>query len=628
MKKKFFKRAGALIIAGCLLAGTLAGCSNNTSSTDSAASSSSATEDGTYTLQVESIDGQTVSGTIGELTQATAPSSTTDSSTSSTDGTTSATSSGTSTTDGTTSATSGGAESDGSSMPSDMPSGAPSGMPSGDSDAMPSGDMGDMPSGDMPSDASGGMPGGGGGAQFTAGTETIEFTISNDAVITVESTTGSQTGTIDDIVVGSVLEVTISGGTATDVTVKNITGSGGADASADASFGGSSTVTNGTSANTIDTDSDISDESYTSTGDDENALRVDSATVTLDGVTIEKSSGESSNTEDGDFYGQNAAFLALNGATVTITDSTFTSSAQNGNGVFSYGEGTTVNISDSTIRTTENNSGGIQTTGGGTMNATNLDIETQGNSSAAIRSDRGGGTVIVDGGTYTTNGTGSPAVYSTADITVSNATLIGNASEGVVIEGMNSVELVDTDVTGSMQGTYGTSSENIHAIMIYQSMSGDANVGTSSFSASGGSITSLQGDLIYVTNTSCTIDLSSVELTLANDTLLRIEGNDASQGWGTVGANGGDVVFTADAQVLKGNIIVDDISTLGLTLSNGSSFTGAINTDGAAGDVSVTLDSNSTWTLTGDSYITTFNGDASDIVANGYTVYVNGTALA
>ena len=198
-------------------------------------------------------------------------------------------------------------------------------------------------------------------------------------------------------------------------------------------FGGSGTVTQGTSATTITEDGTYSSTSYSSTGDDENALRVDGATVTLDSVTVDKSAGSSSNTEDGDFYGQNASLLATNGANVTIKNATVNSSAQNGNGIFSYGAGTTVNVSDSTITTTADNSGGIQTTGGGTTNAANLTVNTSGNSAAAIRSDRGGGTVVVDKGTYTSNGYNSPAVYSTADVTVSNASLTANNSESLVI---------------------------------------------------------------------------------------------------------------------------------------------------------------------------------------------------
>ena len=147
---------------------------------------------------------------------------------------------------------------------------------------------------------------------------------------------------------------------------------------------------------------------------------------------------------------------------------------------------------------------GIQTTGGGTTSASNLVVETSGNSSAAIRSDRGGGTVNVSGGAYTSNGYNSPAVYSTADITVKNANLTANNSEALVIEGKNSITLEDCYVTGNMSDTKGTSSsENVHNVMIYQSMSGDADVGTSVFSMTGGSLVGSSGDMFYITNTQC-----------------------------------------------------------------------------------------------------------------------------
>ena len=494
--------------------------------------------------------------------------------------------------------------------------GAPGEAPSGDA---PGGDApsGEAPSGEAPSgDAPGGqMPG---GSSFEASGESITFTLTDDTAITLEYLQGSDEGNADDIAVGSVLEVVLDeDNQAVSVTVRNLNAGGG--------FGGSGEVTNGTSANTITEDTEVDSETYTSTGDDENALRVDGATVTLKDITIEKTAGSSSNTEDGDFYGLNAGLLVLNGATATITGATVNTSVTNGNGVFSYGEGTVVNISDSTIRTTENNSGGIQTTGGGTMNATNLDVETQGNSATAIRSDRGGGTVNVDGGSYVTNGTGSPAIYCTADISVSDATLTANASEGVVVEGKNSVALTDCEVTGNMSNTYnGDSDENIHCIMIYQSMSGDADVGEATFSAEGGSITAKTGDMFYITNTDCEITLKDVAFTLANDIFLRVEGNSSSRGWGTEGANGGDVTLTADSQEFTGNILVDEISSLALTMKNGTSYEGAINPDGDGGTVDVTLDDNSTWTLTGDSYITSFDGDTSNITANGYRLYVNG----
>ena len=533
--------------------------------------------------------------------------------------------------------------------PPEMPSGESGNAPDGDGGTppeMPSGESGNAPGGDggtppeMPSGESGNAPGGNGGtppekpdgsdsgsapdgmggSSFQSDGTTLTFKLTDSTQITLEFLQGSSEGTADDIAVGSVLAVTLDDdGNALTVLVKNM--------SAGSGFGGSSEVTNGTAANTISENTNESDTEYMSIGDDENALRVDGVEAVLTNITVNKNGGDSSNTENGDFYGQNAGLLALNGASVTITDSTFNTSAVNGNAVFSYGEGTVVNISNSKIRTTERNSGGIQTTGGGTMNATDLDVETQGNSSAAIRTDRGGGTVTVNGGSYVTNGTGSPAIYCTADITASNATLTANASEGVVVEGKNSVTLNDCTTTGNMSGTYnGDSDENIHTIMIYQSMSGDAAVGEAHFSATGGSITGLAGDMFYVTNTDCTIALSNVEFTLANDTFLRIEGNSSSRGWGTQGANGGDVVLTADSQTIEGNILVDSISSLDMTMTS-SSFTGAVNPDGEDGTVKVTMDADSTWTLTADSYITEFSGDVSQIVTNGYTLYVNGQAV-
>ena len=479
----------------------------------------------------------------------------------------------------------------------------------------------------------GGMPG------FTESGETQTIDISN-ATITKDDETIDMSG----IVEGDILEVTLDAyGDAVTVEVITLQGPGGDQAGGGPGAGGapggnsSGTVTQGSSATTLSEDGTYSDETYTSTGDDENALRIDNATVTLDGITIDTSAGATSSTENGDFYGVNAALLATNGATVTIKNATVTSSAQNGNGVFSYGSGTTVNISDSTITTTADNSGGIQTTGGGTTNASNLTVDTSGNSSAAIRSDRGGGTVNVDNGSYTSNGYNSPAIYSTAAITVKDAALTANNSEALVIEGQNSIDLEDCTVSGNMSDTKGTSSdENVHNVMIYQSMSGDADVGTSSFSMTGGNLTSNNGDMFYITNTDCTLSLSGVDIVNKDSDayLMNITGNSASHGWGTAGANGAQVTFTADDQTLEGDIKVDSISTLNMTLSGNSTFTGTINIDeneeggeAVSDNAVVTIEEGSTCTLTGDCTITSLTNNGT-INFNGYTITLaDGTVL-
>ena len=405
--------------------------------------------------------------------------------------------------------------------------------------------------------------------------------------------------------------------------------------------GGSSEDIDYTGAVEISSGDAQSGQSYISTSSDENALLIaTSDDVMITDPTVTKS-GDSDGGDSCNFYGLNAAVLVKDGAQTTITGGTITSDADGANGVFSYGgnggrngaegDGTSVTIRDTTITTTGSGSGGIMTTGGGTTYAYNLDVTTSGQSSAAIRTDRGGGTVVVDGGTYTSNGLGSPAIYSTADITVSNAALTSNLSEGVCIEGLNSITLNNCELAADNTKCNGNATF-LDSIMIYQSMSGDADSGTSHFTMTGGSLTSKNGHVFHVTNTSAVITLSGVAITNedSDNILLSV----CDDGW-SGGSNTAEL--NASVQKLSGAVLVGSNSTLSMNLTEGSSFEGYVDgkiTNAAGitvstevGTVSVTLDDSSTWALTGDSYITEFNGNAANVISNGYTLYVNGTAL-
>lgn len=362
-------------------------------------------------------------------------------------------------------------------------------------------------------------------------------------------------------------------------------------------------------------------ESITDDTDGGHAIEVSGEEAEYSNIGVTKT-GEADG-DEADFYGENSAVFATEKGTLTIKDSLIETNGTHANAVFSYGEGTTVNIADSVIETQGNCSGGLMTTGGGTMNAENLTINTSGNSSAAIRSDRGGGTVNVTKGYYKTTGTGSPVVYSTADITVSDSYMESTASQGIVVEGKNSVTLNNDTLIADNNTKNGDKSEYYQAVMIYQSMSGDAAEGTSSFTASGGSITNKNGDIFFVNNTATEISLSGTEITNedAEGVFLRAE----AAGWGNEGSNGGKVNLNASGQVISGDMLIDDISTLNLYLKDKSSFTGAINTDGQSGDVYVDIEDGSTWTLTADSYISGLTvGEGSAIDLNGYKLYVDG----
>ena len=382
-------------------------------------------------------------------------------------------------------------------------------------------------------------------------------------------------------------------------------------------------------------------QTYETSAVDQSALLISTAEdVAVTNPTVVKS-GNSDGGDSCNFYGLNAAVLVKDGSTTTITGGTITSDADGANGVFSYGgnggrngaegDGTTVIIRDTVITTTGSGSGGIMTTGGGTTYAYDLTVTTSGGSSAPIRTDRGGGTVHVDGGSYTSNGLGSPAIYSTADITVENAVLTSNLSEGVCIEGKNSITLLNCDLTASNSKCNGNATF-LDTIMIYQSMSGDADSGTSSFTMTGGSLTSKNGHVFHVTNTNAIINLSNVEI--RNEDVSGVLLSVCDDGWNGAG---NVAALNADGQELSGTILVGSNSSLTLNLTNGSTFTGTVggeivNAKGntvstEVGTVDVTLDSTSTWSLTADTYVSSFSGDTANISFNGYTLYVDGVAV-
>lgn len=387
---------------------------------------------------------------------------------------------------------------------------------------------------------------------------------------------------------------------------------------------------------TIDDDTTIKEGSYTSTSSDENEVLVNGSKTSISNVKVTKT-GDSDGGDSTSFYGTNSAILAKSGANLTLKNIEVTTNATGANGVFSYGgsattnnsksDGTTITISDSKITTTKDNSGGIMTTGGGTLNANNLTINTAGTSSAAIRSDRGGGSVNVTKGTYQTTGKGSPAIYSTANIKVNDATLIAKASEGVVIEGKNSVSLENCTLTDT-NNTLNGQSTTYKNIFLYQSMSGDASVGNSEFTAKNSTITTNKGDTIYVTNTSSTINLENN--TIINNDKTGYFLRTKSDSWGTKNENGGDVVLKLTNQKVTGNIYIDEISTLDMTLSNNSYYEGYINNENKSEKINLTLDKTSKIKLTKDTYITSLtNKDTtnSNIDFNGYKLYVNGKAI-
>lgn len=377
-----------------------------------------------------------------------------------------------------------------------------------------------------------------------------------------------------------------------------------------------------TKANTNKT---LGAETLKTTKPDESVLIIkDGASAQALKTVFEKAGGDVTNGGQSNFYGLNAAVVTQDGSLLTLKDVTVTTDAEGANAVFSTGEGSCIAIKGIKIHTSKNSSRGLDATYGGTIIAEKVDITTEGAHCAAFATDRGEGTITVSGGKALTQGDGSPVIYSTGAISVKNITGTATGAEIAVIEGKNNITIENSTLTGGTNRERG--SDVNAAIMLYQSMSGDAGVGTSLFSASDSTLTSTaSGPFFYVTNTNAEIKLKNVTIINPNEVLILATGNESERGWGQRGANGGTLSLTASHQTLSGDIVADAISTVSLVFGAGTKYTGAINA-AHTGKVNLSLAKKAVITLTADSYCNALDVEDNsykNIKTNGHTLFYN-----
>ena len=337
------------------------------------------------------------------------------------------------------------------------------------------------------------------------------------------------------------------------------------------------------------------------------------ATITIDSSVFDKT-GNTTNDDNSNFHGQNAVVLGIEGSQTSIKDSNITSNSIGSNAVFATGEGSVINVENTNIHTKGDSSRGLDATYKGTVNGKNLTITTEGAHSATLATDRGEGTITAEAAKLTTSGTGSPVIYSTGNIKANNVNGVANNSEIGVVEGKNSITLTNSNVTGYKDNGF----------MLYQSFSGDAESGIARLKAENNTLTTHgTGAFIYVNNTTAEADLTGNTILMPNTTTLVKAAADSR--WGKDGENGGHLTLRASNQELSGNIVADSISTIAIDMANGSSLIGAINTDNTAKEITLKLSKDSSWTLTGDSYIKSLTNEdttGENIHLNGYKLVV------
>ena len=314
----------------------------------------------------------------------------------------------------------------------------------------------------------------------------------------------------------------------------------------------------------------ISAGEYASAKDNEAVFVVaNGGTLTIDGNVVVSKSGSTDFQGRGDdysFYGLNSAIVVVGeGSSATIKGARINTDVSGANAIVATNGGE-VTISESRITTSKDGSRGLHATFAGSITADNVAISTKGGSCAALATDRGNGTIVANKMTLSTAGAGSPLIYSTGNITVSDSNGTAEGAQIAVIEGQNSINLTDCEFSANGNGN--RNEVDNAGIMIYQSMSGDANVGTGSFTAEDCEFTILEDSSVYltapmffVTNTSAEIKLTNVKATFYEDGYFLLA--KGTEEWGKFGKNGGKVKLeTSNLEATNAQIGVDEISSV------------------------------------------------------------------
>lgn len=463
------------------------------------------------------------------------------------------------------------------------------------------------------SENAGGPPDGNGGPgpqpMDRSTEEERDITVTDDTVYTIEDGQDAKKGSFKDITEKCMLQVTLRDdrATAASITIQQgMPGPGDGDDAKDVGLSGAKTI-DGKKVSS-------SDRSFSSSSADENTVLVTGqGNLHMAGAVLTKS-GDTTNTDNSNFYGTNAALAVEQASTAKLTNVSITSTGEGSNAIFATGEGSSVSADNVKIHTSGDSSRGLDATYDGKIDASGVEITTEGKHSAALATDRGEGTLTVNGAVLSTAGEGSPCIYSTGTISVRNSTGTASGAQTLVVEGKNSIDLTECKLKGA----------GPNGLMLYQSTSGDAQDGTAVFRAADSRLsTTSTGPMIYVTNTDADVTLDNTTLSFPGDILIQAAGNETDN-WGVPGQNGGTLALTSIHQELEGDVICDGISTVSLYLSEDSQFTGAIDTEHTGKETSLQLDDSSTWYVTADSYLTTLSNTqktCGNIQSNGHTVF-------
>lgn len=383
----------------------------------------------------------------------------------------------------------------------------------------------------------------------------------------------------------------------------------------------------------IEEDKENKDLKEESNNNDTSVIQVSNgATYTATNLELSKISGTSTDIESSMYYGLNSAFIVKDNSNVILNNSSITTKSDYSTAFFATGMSTTATLTNVSLSTENKNSNGLSISESSSINASKVNIITKGEQSAALKTITNNSEIIIDDSTLITEGSNSPIFEIKGKVEATNILATSTNSNIAVLENSSSLSIIESELTTA---SYNIDEKLSSVFFLYKSNSKTASndSGSSDLTIKDSKITVNKDSnvyktapIFYITNTSSVINITNTDIDYGSNTLIKVSKNEK---YGDNEDNGGEVNFTATDQRLKGNIVVDEISSIRFNLNN-SSYKGQINGNNESKNVHVTLDKKAEWTLTGDSYLNTLtiqNGRidrlARYIKSNGYNIYYN-----
>ena len=323
--------------------------------------------------------------------------------------------------------------------------------------------------------------------------------------------------------------------------------------------------------------------------------------------------GNTSDLSKSDREGQNASILLNTRKSLDLINTSIETNGSGSSGLAVVIQGAEAKISNCQITTNGERSKGLLACSHGRITADNVTINTAGEKSTAVATDAGVGYIELRDCNITTTGPHSPGLLSTGEVKGENVNVSTDASTALVVDGSGKMELFDSNITSS-----GSKCVN----MFYSASNANEEI-TGTFSMHNGSLASTRGPLFNVTNTNANITLNSVDIgENASGIILKAAHDTSDLGReGPVNSSrGANVNIETIYQELEGELLIDEESTLNLTLSS-SHLKGNINKDKKKKKVILNIENGSSVELTDNCYVDELKiSPDSTLIENGFKI--------